>query len=73
MIMGLRREYLPISMSVSGQRSLISRTSFACARRAIRQAGMVRNGFGDEQIIGIIKECEAGVKAQKLCRKYGIF
>jgi len=28
--------------------------------------------FRDEQIIGMIKEYEAGVKAQELCRKYGI-
>ncbi len=28
--------------------------------------------FSDEQIIGMIKEYEAGVKAQELCRKYGI-
>lgn len=28
--------------------------------------------FSDEQIIGMIKEYEVGVKAQDLCRKYGI-
>jgi putative transposase len=28
--------------------------------------------FSDEQIIGMIKEYEAGVKAQELCRKCGI-
>ena len=28
--------------------------------------------FSDEQIIGMIKENKAGVKAQELCRKYGI-
>ncbi|PUB19265.1 transposase [Yoonia sediminilitoris] len=28
--------------------------------------------FTDEQIIGIIRECEAEVKAHEMCRKYGI-
>ena len=28
--------------------------------------------FRDEQIVGLIKEYESGVKAQELCRKYGI-
>jgi len=28
--------------------------------------------FSEEQIIGIIKEAEAGVKLLELCRKYGI-
>lgn len=28
--------------------------------------------FGDERIAGMIKEYEAGVKTQDLCRKYGI-
>ena len=32
----------------------------------------IKRRFSDEQIIGIIKEYEAGVKAQELCRKYGI-
>ncbi len=32
----------------------------------------MKRRFSDEQIIGMIKEYEAGVKAQKLCRKYGI-
>ena len=32
----------------------------------------MKRRFSDEQIIGMIKEYEAGVKAQGLCRKYGI-
>lgn len=32
----------------------------------------MRRRFSDEQIIGKIKEHEAGVKASDLCRKYGI-
>ena len=32
----------------------------------------MKRRFSDEQIIGIIKEYEAGVKAADLCRKYGI-
>ena len=32
----------------------------------------MKRRFSDEQIIGMIKEYEAGVKAQELCRKYGI-
>ena len=32
----------------------------------------MKRRFSDEQIIGMIKAYEAGVKAQELCRKYGI-
>ncbi|MGC3938132.1 transposase [Roseobacter sp. EG26] len=32
----------------------------------------MKRSFSDEQIIGMIKEYEAGVKAQELCHKYGI-
>ncbi len=32
----------------------------------------MKRRFSDEQIIGMIKEYEVGVKAQELCRKYGI-
>ena len=32
----------------------------------------MKRGFSDEQIIGMIKAHKAGVKAQELCRKYGI-
>lgn len=32
----------------------------------------MKRRFSDEQIIGMIKEHEAGVKAQELCRTYGI-
>ena len=32
----------------------------------------MKRRFSDEQIIGMIKEYVAGVKAQELCRRYGI-
>ncbi len=32
----------------------------------------MKRRFSDEQIIGMIKEYEAGVKATDLCRKHGI-
>ena len=32
----------------------------------------MKRSFSDTQIIGMIKEYEADVKAQELCRKYGI-
>lgn len=32
----------------------------------------MKRRFTDEQIIGMIKEYEAGVTAQDLCRRYGI-
>jgi len=32
----------------------------------------MKRRFSDEQIIGMIKKYEAGVKAHELCRKYGI-
>ena len=33
---------------------------------------MKRSGFSDEQIIGILKEHQAGLSATELCRKYGV-
>jgi putative transposase len=33
---------------------------------------MRRSKYGEEQIIGILKEHEAGVSAAELCRKYGV-
>lgn len=33
---------------------------------------MRRSKFSEEQIIGILKEHEAGVSASELCRKYGV-
>jgi putative transposase len=33
---------------------------------------MRRSKFSEEQIIGILKEHEAGVSAAEICRKYGV-
>ena len=33
---------------------------------------MKRSRFSEEQIIGILKEHQAGLSAQELCRKHGI-
>ena len=33
---------------------------------------MKRSRFSDEQIIGILKEQEAGVPVAELCRKHGV-
>ena len=33
---------------------------------------MKRSGFSEEQIIGVLREHEAGAKAADLCRKHGI-
>lgn len=33
---------------------------------------MRRSKFSEEQIIGILKEHEAGLSAAELCRKYGV-
>ena len=32
----------------------------------------MKRRFSGEQIIGMIKEYEAGAKAQEMCRKYGL-
>jgi putative transposase len=32
----------------------------------------MKSRFSDEQIIGILKEHEAGVTVKELCRKYGM-
>jgi hypothetical protein len=34
---------------------------------------MKRGRFSDEQIIGVLKEAEAGAKVSELCRRYWIF
>jgi len=33
---------------------------------------MKRKRFSEEQIIGVLKEAEAGIKNQDICRKHGI-
>ena len=33
---------------------------------------MKRKRFGEEQIIAVLKEAEAGAKTKELCRKHGI-
>jgi putative transposase len=33
---------------------------------------MKRSRFSEEQVIGILKEHQAGVSAAELCRKYGV-
>ena len=33
---------------------------------------MKRTRFSEEQIIGVLKEAEAGAKTKELCRKHGI-
>ncbi len=33
---------------------------------------IMKRKFSDEQIIGMVNQCQAGVKAQELCRKHGI-
>ena len=33
---------------------------------------MRRSKFSEEQVIGILKEHEAGLRAAEICRKYGI-
>ena len=33
---------------------------------------MKRNRFTDEQIIGVLKESEAGAKTDEICRRHGI-
>ncbi len=37
-----------------------------------KDQGMKRSHFSEEQIIGILKEHEAGVSVADLCRKHGV-
>jgi putative transposase len=39
---------------------------------AERKAGMKQARFSEEQIIGVLKEAEAGAKVSELCRRHGI-
>jgi putative transposase len=32
----------------------------------------MKNRFSEEQIIGVLKEVEVGMKVAEVCRKYGI-
>ena len=36
------------------------------------EEALIKRRFSDEQIIGILKEHEAGVTAKELCRKHGM-
>src|SRR3954469_4927253 len=38
----------------------------------MRRQAVKRSRFSDEQIIGILKEHQAGLSATELCRKYGV-
>ena len=37
-----------------------------------KDQGMKRSRFSEEQIIGILKEHEAGISVADLCRKHGV-
>jgi putative transposase len=37
-----------------------------------KEAGMKKVRYSEEQIIGVLKEAEAGMPIVELCRKYGI-
>jgi putative transposase len=38
----------------------------------VEDQSMKRNRFTEEQIIGVLKEHEAGVSVADLCRKHGV-
>src|ERR1700751_2132435 len=48
----------------------IASLEFALAQR--KDQSMKRSRFSEEQIIGILKEHEAGVSVADLCRKHGV-
>jgi putative transposase len=47
-------------------------TSDYIGARALLSSEMKRNRFTEDQIIGILKEHEAGISVADLCRKHGV-
>jgi putative transposase len=39
---------------------------------AAKEGGMTRRRYTEEQIIGILKQAEAGLKTAEICREHGI-
>src|SRR5690554_6139062 len=52
--------------------SLVSPPRSAGFRFRTKGLDMKRSRFSDEQIIGVLREHEAGAKVSELCRKYGM-
>jgi putative transposase len=49
-----------------------SHVIFAFCRRRRSLASVKKSRSAEEQIVGILKESEAGAKTPELCRKHGI-